>query len=235
MLSSILPFSPDLADRASQYCESHSDIPPDTLLAHWVQTTQKFGDADKMSSKLQGQWMIWLAEDRKPKRVLEIGTYSGFSALAWYLGTQKTKAEIVTLEINSEMIKAAKAAFERFKATDRIRLVEGPAGESIENLTGEFDLIFVDANKDGYEDYVKQILDKRLLSKDGVILADNVFARGLTLGQEFAPHLSNAVRPYWTANGVALDHFTKFLLEDERVSTVLLPLFDGVSFVKWRD
>jgi predicted O-methyltransferase YrrM len=117
--------------------------------------------------------MIFTAQDRKPKRILEIGCYSGYSALAWYEGTRSTNAEIITLELSQVMIDASKEAFEKFGVTDRVKLIEGPADQSIEQLTGTFDLVFVDANKDGYEGYVKQILDKRLLSDDGIILCDN--------------------------------------------------------------
>lgn len=71
------------------------------------------------------------------------------------------------------MIEASKAAFDKYKVNDRVKLIEGPANESIDKLEGTFDLVFVDANKDGYEGYVKQILDKKLLSDDGIILCDN--------------------------------------------------------------
>lgn len=71
------------------------------------------------------------------------------------------------------MIEASKAAFDKYNVNDRVKLIEGPADESIDKLEGTFDLVFVDANKDGYEGYVKQILDKKLLSKDGIILCDN--------------------------------------------------------------
>ena len=117
--------------------------------------------------------MIFTAQDRKPKRILEIGCYSGYSALAWYEGTKDTKAEIITLELSQVMIDASRATFEKYNVNDRIKLIQGPADESIEKLTGVFDIVFVDANKDGYEGYVKQILDKKLLSADGIILCDN--------------------------------------------------------------
>lgn len=71
------------------------------------------------------------------------------------------------------MIEASKAAFNKYNVNDRVKLIEGPANESIDKLEGTFDLVFVDANKDGYEGYVKQILDKKLLSRDGIILCDN--------------------------------------------------------------
>ncbi len=71
------------------------------------------------------------------------------------------------------MIAASRRTFDKYKLNDRITLIEGPAQESIEKLTGEFDIIFVDANKEGYEGYVKQILDKKLLASNGFIMCDN--------------------------------------------------------------
>ncbi|KAL1615418.1 putative secondary metabolism biosynthetic enzyme [Neofusicoccum ribis] len=225
---------PEAADHVSQYCEEHSTELPERLAEHWAWTSQSFGDADKMSSKLQGQWMIFTAQDRKPKRILEIGCYSGYSALAWYEGTRDTGAEIITLELSQVMIDASRATFDKHQVTDRVKLLEGPASESIEALTGTFDLVFVDANKDGYEGYVKQILDKKLLSEHGIILCDNVFARGLTVGKDVSPNLSNAVRPYWTACGKALAKFNDYVFENEQVDVAVLPLFDGISQIKWK-
>ena len=105
--------------------------------------------------------------------VLEIGCYTGYSALAWYESTEATKAEIITLELDPKMIAASRRTFDKYKLNDRVTLIEGPAQNSIEKLTGEFDIIFVDANKDGYEGYVKAILDKKLLSPTGFIMCDN--------------------------------------------------------------
>lgn len=107
------------------------------------------------------------------RSVLEIGCFTGYSALAWYEGTISTKAEIVTLELDAKMIAASRRTFDKYKLNDRVKLIEGPAQESIETLTVPFDLIFVDANKEGYEGYVKQILDKQLLSPKGFIMCDN--------------------------------------------------------------
>lgn len=121
----------------------------------------------------QGQWMIFTAQDRKLKRILEIGCYSGYSALAWYEGTRDTQAEIITLELSQVMIDTSRKTFNKYNVNDRVKLIEGPAAESIELLTGEFDLVFIDGNKDGYLGYVQQILDKKLLSPNGIILCDN--------------------------------------------------------------
>ena len=106
-------------------------------------------------------------------KVLEIGCYSGYSALAWHEATQATKAEIITLELDPKMIAASRRTFDKYNINDRVTLIEGPAQQSIEKLSGQFDIIFVDANKDGYETYVKQILDKKLLTPTGFIMCDN--------------------------------------------------------------
>ncbi|OTA99738.1 hypothetical protein M426DRAFT_268838 [Hypoxylon sp. CI-4A] len=235
MLGSVLPFSEEIADRVSEYCEDTSTKIPDTLLQHWNETRAGFSDADKMSSRLQGSWMIFLARDRKPKRVLEIGCYTGYSALAWYEGTKDTKAEIITLELSPKMIAASRKAFKKYGVEDRVKLIEGPADQTLKTLTGEFDLIFVDANKDGYAGYVQTILDQKLLSANGVIVCDNVLARGTTVGADCAPWLNDHVRGYWTDCGKDLDVFNKDIVKDTRVETLLLPVFDGVTFIKWRN
>lgn len=105
--------------------------------------------------------------------VLEIGCFTGYSALAWYESTVSTQAEIITLELDPKMIAASRKTFDRYKLNDRVTLMEGAAQDSIEKLSGQFDIIFVDANKEGYEGYVKQILDKKLLSPRGFIMCDN--------------------------------------------------------------
>ncbi|GAB1213262.1 hypothetical protein ATERTT37_002411 [Aspergillus terreus] len=235
MLGSVLPFSEENADRVSEYCEKRSTRITGNLSDHWEYTRSKFSDADKMSSRLQGAWMIFTARDRKPKRVLEIGTYSGYSAIAWYEGTKDTKAEIVTLELSPKMIAASKAAFKQFNVEDRVRLVEGPADETLQTLDGEFDIIFVDANKDGYATYVQTILDRKLLSPNGIILCDNVFARGLTIGEDMAPWVNDHIRQYWLSCGKALDEFNTRLVDDPRVDVLILPVFDGVTQIRWRN
>ncbi|KAL2140869.1 hypothetical protein VTI28DRAFT_3160 [Corynascus sepedonium] len=235
MLGSILPFSEETADRVSEYCENSSLPITDALADHWEWTRTRFPDADKMSSRLQGSWMIFTARDRKPKRVLEIGCYSGYSALAWYEGTRDTQAEIVTLEYSKKMIAASREAFKKYGVDDRVKLIEGPAEQTLQTLTGEFDLIFVDANKDGYAGYVQTILDKKLLSPNGIILCDNVFARGLSVGPDCAPWLNDHVRPYWLSCGQALNEFNTNLVKDKRVDVLLLPVFDGVTQIRWRD
>lgn len=105
--------------------------------------------------------------------VLEIGCYTGYSAMAWHEATGSLQSEIITLELDPKMIAASRRTFDKYHLNDRVTLIEGPAGDSIPRLTGQFDLVFVDANKDGYQDYVAKILDRKLLSPGGLILCDN--------------------------------------------------------------
>ena len=93
--------------------------------------------------------------------------------MAWHESTAALGTEIITLELDPKMIAASRRTFDKYRLNDRIKLIEGPAGESILNLTGQFDLVFVDANKDGYQDYVQKILNRKLLSPNGLILCDN--------------------------------------------------------------
>ena len=178
-----------MAAIVTEYCTSHSNDVSGNMKEVWDWTCNQFEDADKMSSPLQGATMKFLAEHQRAKRstynilctvgmsfnrtVLEIGCYSGYSALAWYESTVSTKAEIITLELDPKMIAASRRTFDKFGLNDRVTLVEGPAQNSIQKLTGTFDIIFVDANKDGYEGYVKSILDKKLLAPNGFIMCDN--------------------------------------------------------------
>ena len=177
--------------------------------------------------------------------------------MAWYESTVSTQAEIITLELDPKMIAASRRTFDKYKLNDRVTLIEGPAQDSIEKLSGTFDIVFVDANKEGYEGYLKTILDKKLLAAGGLIMCDNgkhsvravrpdsgcdqavlifpaVFARGMTISPDINPTLSEKVRPYWTANGIALRKFNEFCKNDSRIDTILLPVFDGVTLIKWK-
>ncbi|XP_044714491.1 o-methyltransferase domain-containing protein [Hirsutella rhossiliensis] len=169
-----------------------------------------------MSSPLQGATMTFLAEFVRARRILEIGCYTGYSALAWYEGTRKTNAEIISLEADPKMIAASRNTFDKYK-----------------KLSGQFDIIFVDANKEGYQNYVQYILDHKLLAPEGLIMCDNVFARGMTISTNANPLLSGESRSYWTENGKALRGFCDFCREDKRIDVLLLPLFDGVTLAKW--
>lgn len=183
--------------------------------------------------------------------VLEIGCYTGYSALAWHEATYNTKAEIITLELDPNMIAASRAMIYKYVSDNRVTLIEGPAQESIQNLRGEFDIIYIDANKDGYEGYVDQIVKLQLLAPKGFIMcadgewliwsifrarlmAVEVFARGMTISRDANPELTAKARSYWTECGEALRRFHTFCRSHDLIDTVLLPVFDGLTLIKWK-
>ncbi|KAI9042660.1 O-methyltransferase [Aspergillus affinis] len=240
MLTSVLSFTPEQAAQVTEYCTNVSNDVSDNMNELWKWTSEEFEDADKMSSPLQGATMKFLAEHQQAKRVLEIGCYTGYSALAWYESTVSTQAEIITLELDPKMIAASRRTFDKYGLNDRVTLIEGPAQDSLQKLTGTFDIIFVDANKEGYEGYVKTVLDKKLLSPKGFIICADpptnylVFARGMTISADANPYLAEKSRAYWTANGIALRKFNTFCKRDDRIDSVLLPVYDGVTLIKWK-
>ncbi|KAL5341648.1 O-methyltransferase [Aspergillus crustosus] len=241
MLTSVLSFTPEQAAQVTEYCTSVSNDVSANMQELWQWTTEQFEDADKMSSPLQGATMKFLAEHLKAKRsqphraiVLEIGCYTGYSTLAWYESTAATQAAIITLELDPKMIAASRRTFDKYGLNYRVTLVEGPAQEALQHLTGNFDIVFVDANKEGYEGYVQTILDMKLLAPDGLMLCDNIFARGMTISPDANPYLPDKVRGYWTANGEALRKFNIFCKTDGRIDSVLLPVYDGLTLIKWR-
>ncbi|MCJ1373880.1 hypothetical protein MMC20_005110 [Loxospora ochrophaea] len=235
MLNSIISFTPEMAGQVTEYCMASSNPTSSNMKEVWDWTVKKFENADKMSSPLQGSTMKFTAEFLAPKRILEIGAFSGYSALAWYESTEATKAEIITLELDKDMIAATRYTLDKYNLNDRVKMMEGYASESIDKLSGEFDLVFVDANKDGYEGYCKQILDKKMLSPKGLIMCDNIFARGMTISTESNPHLDDKVRAYWTECGKALDKFNKWAVSDPRIDVLLMPVYDGVTYIKWKN
>ncbi|KAL8969998.1 MAG: hypothetical protein Q9183_001726 [Haloplaca sp. 2 TL-2023] len=169
------------------------------------------------------------------EQVLEIGTFTGFSALAWYEGTKATGAEIVTLDIRHELLETTSNLFKELGVDDRIIQVEGPAAETLSTIQGEFDLIFFDADKENQKRYLDLILEQRLLSPKGVIFVDNVLARGLAVGNDFNPYLEPSWRPFWEAAGGTQRKTNQDFLEDPRVDALMLPLFDGVTQMKWKE
>ena len=152
------------------------------------------------------------------------------------------------------MIAASHRTFEKYGLGDRVTLIEGPAHQSIQRLIGTFDIVFVGADKDGYERYVKMILDKKLLAPRDLVMCDNgkcwsqitlsdrmaeliwylVFAHGMTISEHANPFLADEVRPYWTENGKASRRFNIFCKEDPRIDNILLPVYNGVTLIKWK-
>lgn len=151
---------------------------------------------------------------KKPLRVLEIGTAIAYSAI---LMAESCDAEIVTLERNEEMYKLATSNIEKAGFSDRIEVVFGDALETIDDLSGEFDIVFIDASKGHYEDF----LTKASLSQNGIFICDNVLYKGMTATDELLLKRKTTIVK-------RLRRFISDLCENNDYYSALLPLGDGV-------
>ncbi|MCH7953013.1 MAG: class I SAM-dependent methyltransferase [Chloroflexi bacterium] len=199
------------------YAQDHSTaVPP--LLAELTQATQeKFGGlAMMLSGQVEGLLLQTLVASIGAKRALEVGTFTGFSALMM-AAALPDDGEIVTLEISAEHAAFARSFFERSPDGHKVRLIEGPALDSLQTLEGPFDLVFIDADKAGYVDYYEAALS--MLSERGVIAVDNVLWSGYVLDPK-------------EDDGRAIAAFNDHVARDERVSHVLLTIRDGIMLIR---
>jgi caffeoyl-CoA O-methyltransferase len=206
-------------EEIEEYAQAHStQMTP--LMAELAATTQeKLPDrANMLSGQLEGLILQMLAASMGAKRALEVGTFTGFSALM-VAGGLPDDGEVVTLELDAEHAALARSFFARHPDGHKVRLVEGPALDSLKTLAGPFDLVFIDANKTGYIDYYEAALG--LLSERGVIAVDNVLWSGEVIDAK-------------DDDGKAIAAFNEHVSRDERVTHVMLTVRDGIMLIRRR-
>ena len=174
--------------------------------------------AHMMSSRLQGKFLEIFSILQSPDKVLEIGTFTGFSALCLAEGL-KTGGMLHTIELREEDATTARGYFKRSKFAGNIILHTGNALEIIPQLHEKWDLVFIDADKTGYLDYYKLILPH--VRSGGVILADNVLFHGEVLEP-----------PVKWKSAKAISGFNEFVKNDESVEHVLIPIRDGLMLIR---
>ena len=201
---------------AQAYAEKYTS-PEDNLLQQVNQQTQAHPHAHMLSGHIQGKLLELLSKLLKPKRILEIGTFTGYSALCLAKGLTADGA-LHTIELREEDAATAQQNFNLSEAKDKIFLHTGNALEIIPALGEDWDLVFIDADKVGYIDYYKLVLP--LLKKGGVILADNVFFHGEVL----QPELKGK-------NAKAIQAFNEYIQQDESVEKVMLTVRDGLMLI----
>lgn len=188
------------------------------LLLEVNEQTQKHPHAHMLSGQVQGKFLEILSSMLKPLRILEIGTFTGYSALCLAKGLQQG-GQLHTIEIRDEDANIALTNFNNSAYRDTIILHRGNALNIIPQLKEEWDLVFIDADKTGYIDYYELTLP--LLKKNGILLADNVLFHGEVLTESISGK-----------NAKAIDAFNRHVAADERVEQVLLTIRDGISIIK---
>jgi len=199
------------------YAERYSS-PGDSLLEEVAKATASHPHAHMMSSRLQGKLLEIFSILLQPSRILEIGTFTGYSALCMVRGLQEG-GKLHTIELREEDARTARQNFNHSNFSDRIILHTGNALLLIPELREIWDLVFIDADKTGYLEYYKLILP--MVRNGGVILADNVLFNGEVLTE-----------PVNGKNAKAISDFNEYVKNDDRVEQVLIPIRDGLMLIR---
>lgn len=204
--------SQDLED----YIEQHSQKEPELLAALNKETYQKILLPRMLSGHFQGRVLSMLSKLIRPVNILEIGTYTGYSALCLCEGMQENGL-LHTIDIKEELIDFQRKYFDKSPWGNQIVQHLGEALDIIPTLDLKFDLVFIDADKENYINYFELIVPK--MNKGGIILSDNVLWSGKVLEPLKNNDLSTKI----------LVEYNKLLKNDPRVETVILPIRDGLT------
>ncbi len=185
------------------------------------ETVRNHPQAHMLSGHVQGRFLSFISKLIQPKYVLEIGTFTGYSAICLAEGLTDD-GELHTIELRQEDANTALRNFNETGYNKRIILHVGNAKEIIPDLQFEWDLVFIDADKVSYIEYYELVLSR--LSKKGVIIADNVLFHGQVLDE-----------PVKGKNAIAIDSFNKHVTNDSRVEQVMLSLRDGLLLIKKKE
>lgn len=207
-----------LPENIEAYTLSHTEEEPELLKALTRETWQKVVMPRMLSGHLQGRFLAMLARWVRPERVLEIGTFTGYSALCFAEGLQPG-GTITTIDINDELQWLHKKYFAMAGMEQRIQCIYNDAIEVLPELEPSFDLIFLDADKERYPAYYEHCL--RLLSPRGVLVIDNV----LWSGKVAEPVAEN------DRETKSLQQLNNTVHTDERVRHILLPIRDGMMMI----
>ena len=201
-----------------EYSEKYSQQEPEILQELNRETHLKILNPRMLSGFFQGRLLSIISKLIKPKKVLEIGTYTGYSAICISEGMNKNGI-IHTIDKNEELNTIQKKYFKKSGLENNIIQYNGCALDIIPKIEEKFDLIFIDADKENYINYFNLVIDK--LNNNGVILADNVLWSGKVINFEDHDLTTNVLR-----------EFNRMVNNDKRVETILIPIRDGISIIR---
>jgi caffeoyl-CoA O-methyltransferase len=202
-----------------EYALEHSTPDPDFFRRLEEETRATTTAPQMMVGALEGQflgWLVWLSGAR---RLLEIGTFTGYSSISMALNLPPD-GRIVSLDVNEETTAVARRYAQEAGVADRIDYRVGPAIEELDRLDGPFDVVFIDADKESYIDYYENVLLK--LSERGFIVADNVLWSGRVL-EEDGDESTKAIK-----------RFNDHVAADDRVERLMLTVRDGMTLIRRR-
>jgi len=206
-------------DSVTQYILNHTTEPNELLQELERQTFVKVLRPQMVSGKLQGMVLEMLSCMINPQNILELGTFTGYSALCLAKGL-KPSGTLITIDINDELEDFAQSFFNRSPYKDQINFIVGDALKIIPELNETFDLIFIDADKRQYPEYYKLIFDK--VKPGGYIIADDVLWYG-KINEEISENDTYTK---------GLKEFNTIVSKDKRVENVIFPIRDGLMIIR---
>lgn len=195
-----------------RYAEEHTTPHPQLLQELWDETHATLQIPQMLTGPVEGRLLQALVWSTDARRVLELGTYSGYSALSMAAGLPED-GNIDTCEVDERHAEVAVRYFQRSDYADKITLHLGPALETIERLEGPWDLVFIDADKENYVNYYEGVVPR--LAERGLIVADNTLRDGRVLEGEDV-----------------MVQFNEHVMADPRTVCVLLTVRDGVTLIR---
>ena len=211
----------EINERLEKYISDHSyDLNP--IQKEILNHNKSLGDVKKMQiSVTQAYFFQFFIKTNKIKNILEIGTFTGYSALSMGLALPKD-GNIICLDINKKTSEIAKNFFKKANLDKKMKIILGPAINTLKKLKEDkrmFDMIFIDGDKENYKNYYDLSLE--LVKKNGFILVDNVLWHGDVADPNKNDRLTNIIR-----------EFNSFIKKDDRVEKTILPLGDGVTICR---
>ena len=200
------------------YCEQHSTKETDALYQLTRQTHLQTELPIMLSGHLQGRVLSMISNMIKPERVLELGTFTGYSAICLAEGLAEN-GQVISIDSNETLSELALTYIEKSGCRNKITLLHGNAADIIPTLNETFDLVFIDADKINYSLYFDMVIDK--VKKGGFILADNVLYHGEVLDANQG-----------SKNEKAMHAYNQKIVADTRIESVLLPLRDGIMITR---
>lgn len=201
------------------YCENHTSAETPLLSNLNRETHLKVISPRMLSGHLQGRFLSFISKLKQPKLIIEIGTYTGYSALCLAEGLAKD-GKLISLDVNEETSSFAQSFISQSPHAIQIQLITADAKDYIKNFEEKIDLVFIDADKKNYLTYYNLIIDK--LNAGGLVIADNVLWSGKITMQE----------DVMDRETLALHEFNKYVQKDVRVENMLLPIRDGLMVIQ---
>jgi len=209
-----------LPEAIEQYVEQHTSPESETLQQLNRETHARIMMPRMLSGHLQGRFLAMMSKMIAPKTILEIGTYTGYSAICLAEGL-KPDGTLHTIDINEELEDLVRGYFTKVGLDGKVQYHIGNALDIIPALPGTFDLVFIDADKINYANYFDLVIDR--ISPGGYILTDNVLWSGKVLDEKK------------DKDTAAIDAFNKKLHNDPRIETVMVPIRDGILIARKKD